>query len=208
MADWRQIEDDREKYSAYLCSMEWAELKEAVHKRAHGICEACQTFEIDAVHHLTYERKYHEKPEDLQGNCKHCHNFTHGKSTFDPADRDRMIAWYIKECKRTGRHPAPLHCIDSTSGDYPKWQSIMLAIEQLFSIQTHGKDGYIQELDEAIDLLDSKLPFAYADGLLKNMGSWRFDRYCVALAACGIGLEDALPKDSQNKNTDNTWREF
>jgi hypothetical protein len=36
------------------------------------------------VHHLTYERKYHERLEDLQGLCEGCHEFTHGKRNRDP----------------------------------------------------------------------------------------------------------------------------
>jgi hypothetical protein len=36
-ADWREIKDEREKYQYYLCSREWAVLKEAVHKRAEGV---------------------------------------------------------------------------------------------------------------------------------------------------------------------------
>jgi hypothetical protein len=40
--------------------------------------------EMDHVHHLTYERKYQERLEDLQALCKQCHEFTHGKSDFDP----------------------------------------------------------------------------------------------------------------------------
>ncbi len=40
-ADWREIEDESEKCQYYLCSREWSVLKEAVHKRAQGVCERC-----------------------------------------------------------------------------------------------------------------------------------------------------------------------
>ena len=53
-AAWREIKDEREKYQHYLCSREWNVLKEAVHKRAEGVCERCGQYQIDAVHHLTY----------------------------------------------------------------------------------------------------------------------------------------------------------
>jgi len=85
-ADWRDIADEREKYQCYLCSREWAIRKEAVHKRAEGICERCGQYPIDAVHHLTYARKYDEELEDLAGWCKHCHAFTHGKALWDPRE--------------------------------------------------------------------------------------------------------------------------
>jgi 5-methylcytosine-specific restriction endonuclease McrA len=66
LTDWRTIADDKEKYQAYLCSREWAEKREAVRKRAGGKCERCSTLPMDAVHHLTYVRKYNEDLEDLQ----------------------------------------------------------------------------------------------------------------------------------------------
>ena len=81
---WQEINDDREKYSAYLCSREWSVLKVAVHDRAGGLCERCQKNAIDAVHHLTYARKYCERIDDLQALCNGCHEFTHGKTAVDP----------------------------------------------------------------------------------------------------------------------------
>lgn len=84
--DWRTISDDREKYSAYLCSREWWVKREAVKKRCNGICERCGRNQMDSCRHLTYERKYCEELTDLQGICKDCHEFTHGKNGFDPAD--------------------------------------------------------------------------------------------------------------------------
>lgn len=56
----------------------------AVHGRAGGMCERCRGNPIDAVHHLTYIRKYNELLEDLQGICSGCHDFIHGKSDVDP----------------------------------------------------------------------------------------------------------------------------
>lgn len=82
--DWRDITDEKEKYAAYLCSREWSEKKEAVKQRAGGKCERCFVNLIDAVHHLTYARKYKEELNDLQGICQPCHEFTHGKIDQDP----------------------------------------------------------------------------------------------------------------------------
>ena len=90
-ADWKQIEgDNKEKYQLYLCSREWSEKKRAVHERCGGICERCGLNPVDAVHHLTYARKYDELLEDLQGTCDGCHKFTHGMSDSDPANRSRF----------------------------------------------------------------------------------------------------------------------
>ncbi len=89
--DWRQIENDKEKYAAYLCSREWAEKREAVRERAYGKCERCFIAPMDACHHLTYERKYGELLEDLQAICNDCHEFTHGKSDEDNTSGARLF---------------------------------------------------------------------------------------------------------------------
>ena len=85
--DWRQIRDDREKYKAYLCSRDWALLRNAVRARCGGKCERCGVNDMECVHHLTYARKYDERIEDLAGWCNACHEFTHGKSDHDPAKK-------------------------------------------------------------------------------------------------------------------------
>lgn len=90
MGSWKDMPDGREKYQAYLCSREWSEIRERVRKRSGGICERCVTNRMDHVHHLTYERKYAERLDDLQAQCKPCHDFTHAKSNIDPA-RNRPV---------------------------------------------------------------------------------------------------------------------
>jgi len=90
-ADWREVKDEKEKYQYYLCSREWAVLKEGVHKRAEGVCERCGQYPIDAVHHLTYARKYAEELDDLAGWCKHCHEYTHGKALWDPREDQTRV---------------------------------------------------------------------------------------------------------------------
>jgi hypothetical protein len=83
--DWKDYEaDSPEKYARYLASREWGLLKQAVHRRAGGKCERCRRNKINAVHHLTYIRKYCERLEDLQAICNACHDFEHGRSNYDP----------------------------------------------------------------------------------------------------------------------------
>ena len=92
LKDWKTVENDKEKYAAYLCSREWAEKRESVRKRARGYCERCWAMPMDACHHLTYERKYHEDLDDLQAICNPCHEFTHGKCEYDPSPfRDLIL---------------------------------------------------------------------------------------------------------------------
>jgi len=112
--DWRSIQDDREKYAAYLCSREWSVKREAVRKRSNGTCERCKLLPMDHVHHLTYERKYCEGLEDLQASCKACHEFTHGKSDFDPCSNEPEVK-YLMACALQGNDipPIPVEVLES-----------------------------------------------------------------------------------------------
>lgn len=71
-------------YQKYLCSREWALLKEQVRKRCKGRCERCFDGKYESTHHLTYERIGKELLGDLLGVCNDCHLFLSGKSTKDP----------------------------------------------------------------------------------------------------------------------------
>src|SRR5438876_9617110 len=73
-----------DRYVPYLKSPEWKAKRQSVNKRCKGICERCSKYPVDDIHHLTYDRAYCERLEDLQGLCKPCHQFLHGKSGIDP----------------------------------------------------------------------------------------------------------------------------
>ncbi len=62
-----------------------------MHDRAKGVCERCGQHPVDAVHHLTYQRKYAEKLEDLAGWCKQCHDFIHGHALWDPRENESHV---------------------------------------------------------------------------------------------------------------------
>src|SRR5262249_8716042 len=74
------------EYLKYLNSPEWKALRDAVIKRCQGICERCKKYLVDEVHHLTYDRLYHEALEDLQGLCEPCHEYLHNKLPVDPLE--------------------------------------------------------------------------------------------------------------------------
>jgi len=91
--NWKSATDDKEKYQLYLSSREWCALREKVRERAGDRCERCEILPMDACHHLSYANKYNEKMEDLQAICTSCHEFTHGKSDFDPLANGDFIHW-------------------------------------------------------------------------------------------------------------------
>jgi len=60
-------------YKRYLLTPEWRSTRAAAIKRAGGKCQVCGSTRNVEVHHLTYERLFHERPADLQVLCKRCH---------------------------------------------------------------------------------------------------------------------------------------
>lgn len=88
-----------ELYIEYLGSLEWNAKRRAVKERCSNICERCHRYLVDDVHHLTYERIYNERLEDLQGLCAGCHEFLHNRSGIDPIRKSIRVkvSWKIIE---------------------------------------------------------------------------------------------------------------
>jgi 5-methylcytosine-specific restriction endonuclease McrA len=61
------------QYRAYLRSPQWAELRRLVLIRDGHECRYCGATVCLEVHHLTYERLYHEPLSDLICLCAGCH---------------------------------------------------------------------------------------------------------------------------------------
>lgn len=65
-------------YKAYLSTPEWRETRRIAIGMAEHRCERCYRRPARLeVHHLTYERRGREWPEDLQVLCGPCHRAEH-----------------------------------------------------------------------------------------------------------------------------------
>jgi hypothetical protein len=63
----------------YLHSRHWKKTAAKARKNAGNKCERCYRMGVPLdVHHLSYDRLWHEKPSDLQALCRSCHNTKHG----------------------------------------------------------------------------------------------------------------------------------
>jgi len=65
-------------YSGYLQTDHWKRVRLGAMKRAWFQCEKCGSEQEIQVHHLTYDRLWHERPGDLIVLCRECHLITHG----------------------------------------------------------------------------------------------------------------------------------
>jgi len=80
----------------------WEALKRAVWQRCRGRCERCGTRIRKGaahLHHLTYERKGSELPEDVVYLCLPCHSAQHRGQPFVPVwvQRERAAARKARE---------------------------------------------------------------------------------------------------------------
>ena len=67
----------RGKYLEYLDSEKWKLKRQLVFDRDNFKCQICKDNVSDEVHHLTYERLFQEKLEDLLSICTDCHRTLH-----------------------------------------------------------------------------------------------------------------------------------
>lgn len=74
---WMSTKKFWNQYRLYLRSEQWFEKREKVLLRARYVCELCKEREASQVHHLTYERVFDERLEDLQALCVRCHKRAH-----------------------------------------------------------------------------------------------------------------------------------
>ncbi len=64
-------------YAEYLQSDEWRERRRVTITAAGHRCQNCGKHDDLQVHHLTYERRGAEHPDDLRVLCSDCHQNTH-----------------------------------------------------------------------------------------------------------------------------------
>ncbi len=72
-------EFSKERYTEYVKSDRWKELREIVLKRCNHQCQNCLNTKWLQMHHRTYERVGHELLTDLTILCRRCHTRQHRK---------------------------------------------------------------------------------------------------------------------------------
>jgi len=90
------------KYSEYLKSSSWKELRKLAYQRSNNSCDFCGNTAA-AVHHVKYPKKYSDDCLDnLIVVCKKCHELTHGLRESDKkniylAGKVNGIKWKVVE---------------------------------------------------------------------------------------------------------------
>ena len=83
---WESVKDSnfetskRGKYINYLDSDVWKNKRREALVRDNNLCQVCKKNTAEEVHHITYERLFNEKLEDLLSVCKMCHNHLHNNT--------------------------------------------------------------------------------------------------------------------------------
>jgi len=69
------------KYEAYINSKQWTKFRERVLRRRGSNCEDCHLLCVNPdLHHITYDRLFHEREGDVAVLCQTCHKTRHGLS--------------------------------------------------------------------------------------------------------------------------------
>jgi len=66
-----------EKYAIYMRSKMWFRFRSRIFQQRGAKCEECPVTERLELHHLTYKRLCHERPEDVKILCLACHAKAH-----------------------------------------------------------------------------------------------------------------------------------
>jgi len=78
------------QYDAYLRTEHWHSVRESALKRFRGQC-ICGKNAVD-VHHLNYDRKGFEHPEDVVALCRSCHKIWHETWTLQARESLELTA--------------------------------------------------------------------------------------------------------------------
>lgn len=95
-----KIHYSRKEYrEQYLRSEEWRLLSRAILLR-DPVCRLCENKPSQDSHHLSYERIHHERPDDLIGICRTCHNYIHSHKELSGISNLRLLKLRYKESKQ------------------------------------------------------------------------------------------------------------
>lgn len=73
-------------YREYLQTPEWQERRKRHLRSANYRCQVCNSSQPLDVHHRTYERRGHERPQDLIALCRSCHQLFHDQGRLPSKD--------------------------------------------------------------------------------------------------------------------------
>ena len=79
------------EYSQYLKTHKWWRRRNKAMKLAGWWCQLCNKAKAVEVHHLTYERIFHELPSDLRAVCQDCHKRLHTLSLKESTEMFNRI---------------------------------------------------------------------------------------------------------------------
>jgi len=67
-----------EQLRAYYDSEQWLATRQRI-LTERPLCERCRSVASRQIHHRTYVRLGHERPEDILALCRECHQAVHGR---------------------------------------------------------------------------------------------------------------------------------
>ncbi len=189
-----------ERYLKYLKSREWLALRRQVIERCGDKCERCGKFSVAEVHHLTYDRVYHEALEDLQGLCGHCHAFLHGERTDDgAAEYERQVKREEEDRRRVERAHSELRRLEEkpevyrtyARNSFPSHRELIALLRQYPRFVFGSTEGLIFDVRRAKRKYEAAVTFKVRwDIIAERIFSWKVVKSAEALLYAGKLLFD------------------
>lgn len=86
------------RYLDYLRSPQWERVRNEHLFRCDYVCEICRQHKARQVHHWSYDRLGHERPQDLCAVCLWCHHDIHC-SVPDAANGNQWLLPFLASKK-------------------------------------------------------------------------------------------------------------
>lgn len=103
-------------YQEYLESYAWKALKKTKLEEQPN-CECCWTL-ATSVHHLSYERLWREKPEDIVSICERCHEECHHVGGYQIKNDDETLRRRFEEVRDIYGYNKPKEVIKKNDIEY------------------------------------------------------------------------------------------
>jgi hypothetical protein len=163
---WLPREEFEEVKRLQFEQPEWKFLREKVGFRCGNICERCKSKPYQECHHLTYDRRFREKMEDLLGVCTPCHReLTRLQREGKIQPVLNPIASHIEkkmtkknvEKDRTGSHQTFIDDICSIINEAKIFINALGVEKKIYSTADHKKDTRSRTLSIVTDMGFSRL---------------------------------------------------
>ncbi len=141
-------------YKEYLNSYAWKAIKQ-VKLSEHPECECCWE-PATIVHHLSYERRWSEKEEDIVSICERCHHECHFVNGYQIKNDEEMLRKRFEEVRDEFWHGTINNYEILMEQLKPIWQGLYDDGKNIYYYMKNWYEEHWNEHDDYINSLERK----------------------------------------------------